>query len=246
MTVFPTQAPLHVAIIMDGNGRWATSRGLPRLVGHKNGVDRVREIVRAAPGLGIGALTLYAFSSENWNRPKTEVMGLMGLLKTFLEKEMDDLHANQVRISVIGEIKKLPTEVAEVLRRSINTTRDNTGLKLNLALSYGSRDEIVRAARDIARECCEKKLSPEKINRDVLAAHLYTRELSDPDLLIRTGGEQRLSNFLLWQLSYTELYFVPIYWPEFKAKELKKAVADFNRRQRRFGRTGEQIKGGRS
>ncbi len=226
---------------MDGNGRWATRRGLPRLVGHKKGVERVKEIVRAAPGLGISALTLYAFSTENWNRPAAEVKGLMGLLKTFLEKELDELCANDVCLSVLGQVDQLPPDVVEVLNRSIDKTRHNSGLKLNLALSYGGRDEIVRAAEKIARSCCRGELAPEDINQEIFAANLYTRELPDPDLLIRTGGEQRLSNFLLWQLSYAELYFVPIYWPEFDSQQLEKAIEDFKGRQRRFGRTGEQV-----
>jgi len=241
MASLPEQNPLHVAIIMDGNGRWATGRGLSRLVGHKKGVERVREVVRAAPELGINILTLYAFSSENWNRPAPEVKGLMGLLKSFLERELNDLCANQVRLSVIGDAARLPAEVRKVLDHAIERTRENKGLRLNLALSYGSRDELVRAAGEIAEKCCRGELSPEGIDQDTFAAHLYTAGMNDPDLLIRTGGEHRLSNFLLWQLSYAELYFIPIHWPEFTAVELARALEEFKSRQRRFGRTGEQV-----
>jgi len=235
-------APLHVAIIMDGNGRWATRRGLPRIMGHKKGVERVREIVRAAPGLGITTLTLYAFSSENWRRPADEVSGLMGLLKSFLTRELDELCANGVRLAVIGETERLPADVREVLDAAITRTSGNRRLNLNLALSYGGRGEIVHAARRIAARCLNGEIAPDDIGEELFSAHLHTAGQPDPDLLIRTGGEQRLSNFLLWQLSYAELCFVPAPWPEFDAGELERALADFRKRERRFGMTSEQIR----
>ena len=235
--------PAHVAIIMDGNGRWAQKRGLLRTMGHKAGVDSVREIVKAARELGIRCLTLYAFSTENWNRPESEVSTLMSLLKTFLERECADLHANQVRLRCIGQIDRLPDSAREVLEGVMATTRDNTGLTLVLALSYGSRSELTRAVRSVAAKVARRELDPAEITEGTIASHLDTAGLPDPDLLIRTGGEARVSNFLLWQCSYSEIYFTPIHWPDFRREAFIAALADYQGRQRRFGKTGEQAAG---
>jgi undecaprenyl diphosphate synthase len=232
--------PRHIAIIMDGNGRWAQQQGKPRLMGHRAGVESVQDIVRAARELGIGVLTLYAFSTENWKRPPLEVQALMGLLKTFLESELTTMVRNNVSLRCLGQKDRIPPEVRTVLERVIRETADNTGLILNLALSYGGRSEITQAVQAIARKCAAGALSPEAIDQAVLEQHLYTAGLPDPDLLIRTGGETRLSNFLLWQASYAELYFTEILWPDFRKPDLLTAILDFQRRQRRFGKTGEQ------
>jgi len=237
----PAALPVHVAVIMDGNGRWAQKRNLPRAVGHRQGVDSVREIVTNSRDLGIGHLTLYAFSTENWKRPPLEVQALMGLLKTFLQGELDNLHRNQVRVRCLGQIDRLPAEVRSILETAIARTADNTVLNLNLALSYGGRHEITAAARQLAAECCSGALRPEEISEEMLAARLYTTGQPDPDLLIRTGGESRLSNFLLWQLSYAEIYITETLWPEFRRDQYLAALADFQGRQRRFGRTPEQV-----
>jgi undecaprenyl diphosphate synthase len=233
--------PVHVAIIMDGNGRWAKLRGLPRPVGHRQGVESVRAIITAAPELGIKVLTLYAFSTENWKRPALEVQALMGLLKSFLKSELAALHANNVRVRCIGQIERLPPEVRRILEQAIAQTASNTGLVLNLALSYGGRAEITGAARQLAAECSAGRLQPEEITEELLAARLDTAGLPDPDLLIRTGGESRLSNFLLWQLSYAEIYITETLWPDFRKEQLQLALDDFRGRQRRFGRTPEQV-----
>ena len=232
--------PRHIAIIMDGNGRWAEQQGKPRIMGHRAGVESVQDIVRAARELGIGVLTLYAFSTENWKRPPLEVQALMGLLKTFLESELATMVHNNVSLRCIGQKDRIPPEVREVLERVIRETANNTGLTLNLALSYGGRSEIIQAVQAIAKKCMDGTLNPEKIDQSVLEQHLYTAGLPDPDLLIRTGGETRLSNFLLWQASYAELYFTEILWPDFRKKDLLHAILDFQKRQRRFGKTGKQ------
>jgi undecaprenyl diphosphate synthase len=232
--------PRHIAIIMDGNGRWAQQQGKPRIMGHRAGVESVQDIVRAARELGIGVLTLYAFSTENWKRPPLEVQALMGLLKSFLESELATMVHNNVSLRCIGQKDRIPPEVREVLERVIRQTAGNTGLILNLALSYGGRSEITQAVQAIAQRCMDGTLSPQEIDQSVLEQHLYTAGLPDPDLLIRTGGETRLSNFLLWQASYAELYFTEILWPDFRKKDLLHAILDFQKRQRRFGKTGEQ------
>ena len=232
--------PRHIAIIMDGNGRWAEQQGKPRIMGHRAGVKSVQNIVRAARELGIGVLTLYAFSTENWKRPPLEVQALMGLLKTFLESELTTMVRNNVSLRCVGQKDRIPPEVREVMERVIRETADNTGLILNLALSYGGRNEITQAAQAIAKKCLAGTLSPEAIDQAVLEQHLYTAGLPDPDLMIRTGGETRLSNFLLWQASYAELYFTEILWPDFRKQDLLTAILDFQKRQRRFGKTGTQ------
>lgn len=238
--------PLHVAIIMDGNGRWAQSRGLMRLMGHKAGVKTVQLIVKAAREIGISFLTLYAFSSENWKRPATEVSGLMSLLKSYLESELASMQENNIRLRSIGRKENLPKEIRETLDASIAKTAANTGLVLNLALSYGSRDEIVTAAKEMAQLCASGKLRPEDITEEAFAGHLYTAGLPDPDLVIRTGGEFRLSNFLLWQASYAEIFITETHWPDFTREDFVAAIATFQKRQRRFGRTGEQVKANNS
>ncbi|MEJ2690164.1 MAG: isoprenyl transferase [Deltaproteobacteria bacterium] len=237
----PALIPSHIAIIMDGNGRWAKRRGLIRLMGHKAGIDSVRDVVEACNKLGVKVLTLYAFSTENWKRPTDEVNGLMELLRTFLQKELANMLRNNIRLKSIGQIERIPAAVREVLIDAIERTATNDGLVLNLALSYGSRNEITAAARRIATLAVEKKIEPANITEELFAAHLFTAGLPDPDLLIRTGGEYRLSNFLLWQLSYAELYVTDIAWPEFREKQLREAILSYQRRQRRFGRTGDQV-----
>ncbi|MGV1098629.1 isoprenyl transferase [Thiovibrio sp. JS02] len=237
----PNTLPRHVAIIMDGNGRWAQQRGKPRILGHRVGVESVQEIVRCARELGIAVLTLYAFSTENWNRPALEVQSLMGLLKSFLESELSTMVANNVSLRCIGEQERIPAEVQEVLARVIEKTAGNTGLTLNLALSYGGRGEIIQAVRALARECLRGELQPAAISDGDLEKHLYTAGLPDPDLLIRTGGETRLSNFLLWQASYAEFYFTETLWPDFRKDDFLAAIRDYQKRQRRFGKTGEQV-----
>jgi len=228
---------------MDGNGRWAKQRGKIRVMGHKVGVESVQEIVRTARELGIKVLTLYAFSTENWKRPAMEVQALMGLLKSYLESELANMVENNVSLRCIGQQQRIPPEVVKVLDRVIAETANNDGLILNLALSYGSRNEIIQAVQALAAECLQGKIRPEAINDQALADHLYTAGQPDPDLLIRTGGEARLSNFLLWQASYAELYFTETLWPDFRKDAFLTAIIDFQQRQRRFGRTGEQVTG---
>jgi undecaprenyl diphosphate synthase len=239
----PGNIPSHVAIIMDGNGRWAQKRGLPRPVGHKHGVESVQNIVRAAAGAGVKFLTLYAFSTENWKRPALEVQALMGILKTFLQSELKTIAANNVSLRCLGQKDKLPAEVRQVLDNAIAETAVNDGLVLNLALSYGSRDEIVRAVRLLADECRQGLIQPAEIDAALLAAHLDTAGQPDPDLLIRTGGESRLSNFLLWQLSYAEIYITDTLWPDFREADFITALFSFQQRQRRFGKTSNQVTG---
>jgi undecaprenyl diphosphate synthase len=241
----PERIPRHVAIIMDGNGRWAKQRNLPRIVGHKAGSESVKNIVRTARELNLEVLTLYAFSTENWKRPSLEVQGLMTLLKTYLKSELENMLENDISLRCIGEIEMLPPDVQKILREVIQNTARNaekkTGLTLNLALSYGGRFEIVRAARIMAEKCVSGQFDPDDFSESLFASHLYTAGLPDPDLLIRTGGESRLSNFLLWQLSYAELYITETMWPDFNDERFFEALQDFQSRERRFGRTGEQL-----
>ena len=229
--------PTHIAIIMDGNGRWAKERGLPRVEGHRQGAESVKTIVRAAGELGIKFITLYAFSVENWNRPKDEVDTLMKYLLRFLKRELGEMSKNSIRLQAIGQIWRLPENVQEQLAKSIEATAKNNGITLTLALSYGGRTEIVDAVRQIAREVKTGKLDAGEINEQVIAHHLYTHGMPDPDLLIRTSGEMRISNFLLWQLAYTELWVTDTLWPDFRRKHLFEAIANFQTRERRFGRS---------
>ncbi|MCK5322837.1 MAG: isoprenyl transferase [Desulfobulbaceae bacterium] len=237
----PDNIPRHIAIIMDGNGRWAKLRGKLRVVGHKAGADTVKKIIRAADDLGVEILTLYAFSTENWKRSRIEVRALMALLRSFLRRELHELMDKNVKLYCIGQKEKLPPEVREVLDHSIDATSRNTGMILNLALSYGGRSEIIMAVKSLAKKCADGKLAYEEITEEMLSSHLYTAGLCDPDMLIRTGGEYRLSNFLLWQVSYAELYITDILWPDFDRDALIEAVLNFQNRQRRFGRTGDQV-----
>ena len=227
--------PQHVAIIMDGNGRWARQRHLPRIEGHRTGAESARVIIRAAGELGIKYLTLYAFSVENWNRPKEEVDALMKYLVHYLKTETSELNKNHVRLEVIGQIYRLPELVQEHLRKSILTLSRNNGLTLVMALSYGGRSEIVDAVRSVAQQVKTGELDPADITEQIFAQHLYTRNIPDPDLLIRTSGEMRVSNFLLWQISYAELVVTPTLWPDFRKPQLYAALEEYNRRHRRFG-----------
>jgi len=227
--------PKHVAIIMDGNGRWAKQRHLPRVEGHRAGAESARIIIRTAGELGIKYLTLYAFSAENWNRPKDEVDALMKYLIHYLKSETPELNKNNVRLEVIGQIYRLPENVQEHLKKSIATLSRNNGLTLVMALSYGSRIEIVEAVRSIAEKAKQGKLDPSDINEGVISQHLWTRNVPDPDLLIRTSGEMRISNFLLWQISYTELVVTQTLWPDFRKPQFFAALEEYTRRHRRFG-----------
>ncbi len=236
-----TRLPRHIAIIMDGNGRWAVKRNKPRLFGHKAGADSVRNIVEIARELGIEFLTLYAFSSENWNRPEQEVSGLMSILRNYLSGELSRMLKNNIRLRCVGDIDRLPESTRLQLQDTISRTANNSELTLNLALSYGSRDELTRATQHLARRCAQGELRPEDITAKHIEEHLYTTGTPDPDLLIRTGGESRLSNFLLWQASYSEIYFTDIMWPDFRRKEFIDAISDFQHRERRFGKTSAQL-----
>ena len=231
----PGSVPRHIAIIMDGNGRWARSKGLERLSGHERGAEAVRDCVKGCRELGVEYLTLYAFSTENWQRPKAEIMGLMKLLERFVTKELGEINAQGVRVEVIGHLADLPESTQKAVRHAMETTAHNDKLTLVLALSYSSRVEIVDAIQGIAREVQAGKLDPAAIDIDTVNRHLSTRAYPDPDLLIRTSGEMRLSNFLLWQLSYTEFYITPTLWPDFRKEELFHAVREYGKRQRRFG-----------
>jgi len=237
-----TRLPQHIAIIMDGNGRWAKKRGMDRYVGHQEGVVSLREVVRAASNLGVKYLTVYAFSTENWNRPQEEVDSLMALIAIAIRGEVKGLMENNARLQVIGDISRLPQPTKETLDESIEETSKNTGLTLSVALSYSSRWELTEATKRIATEVQEGKLEKEAINEELISSYLSTKNIPDPDLLVRTGGEYRISNYLLWQLAYAELYFTDVYWPEFRAENLYEAILDFQTRERRFGKTGEQVK----
>jgi undecaprenyl diphosphate synthase len=227
---------------MDGNGRWAKKRSLNRIKGHREGAESVRDIVRVCREIGIEVLTLYAFSTENWQRPRQEVSALMSLLKGFLRSEVAEMMENGIRLCAIGQIERFPDDVLKVLQDVIDMTRKNQGMILNLALSYGGRDEILTAARKIASDVRAGRLQPEEITEEVFSNFLYTQGLPEPDLLIRTSGEMRISNFLLWQIAYTELYITNTLWPDFRREELTQILQDFQKRERRFGMTGAQIK----
>ena len=227
--------PRHVAIIMDGNGRWAKERGLPRAEGHRRGVEALRRTVRAVGELGVEILTIYSFSSENWSRPATEISDLMGLLRRFIRKDLVEIHKNKVRVRIIGERRNLEPEIGRLLEEAEELTRNNDGLLLVVAFNYGARQEIARAAERIASLVAAGALQPSDVTADVVMSHLDAPDLPDPDLVIRTSGEQRLSNFLLWQSAYSELVFVPTYWPDFDRATLDNAIAEYRRRERRFG-----------
>lgn len=234
--------PQHIAIIMDGNGRWAEKRSLGRINGHRKGIEVVKDIVEFCRELGIGYLTLYTFSKENWNRPKTEVNALMGFLEGHLRKELLKLVKNGIRFKAIGNIWELPLNIQKIVKEVEDKTVDNTGMTLNLALSYGGRAEIVEAAKKIALEASHGKIAIDDITEEVFAKYLYTAGSPDPDLLVRTSGEFRISNFLLWQMAYTEIYVTDVLWPDFNRQRLIEAIVDFQNRERRFGLTGEQVK----
>ena len=228
--------PRHIAIIMDGNGRWAQGRGLPRVLGHRAGMESVRRVIEGCCDFGVEVLTLYAFSWENWRRPAQEIDDLMGLLEEYIAREVDELQRNGIRVNVIGRMWELPARVQEILRRAMETTQHNRRLLLNLALSYGGRQELVDVTRAIAAAVKAGTLDPAQIDEATVEAHLSTRGVPDPDLLIRTSGELRISNFLLWQISYSEIYVTDVLWPDFTRAELQKAIEEYQRRERRFGR----------
>ena len=228
--------PRHVAIIMDGNGRWARERRMPRPFGHRSGMKAVRAVVEGAVEVGLEALSLFAFSQENWQRPATEITALMSLLEEYIAREVEELRSRGVRVAVLGDLDRLTPAAAAAVTRVVTETAHSDGLRLNLFISYGSRAELVRAARMIARDAVEGRLRPEEIDEEEIRERLYTADVPDPDLLIRTSGEQRLSNFLLWQLAYAELYISPVLWPDFGRRELYEAILDFQSRDRRFGR----------
>ena len=230
-----SQPPRHVGIIMDGNGRWAAARGLPRVEGHRRGVEAVRKMVRAAIEIGISYVTIYSFSSENWSRPVEEVSDLMGLLKRFIRNDLADLHRIGVRVKIIGTRRGLPPDICGLLDEAEELTCDNRRLTLVVAFNYGSRQEIAEAARQLALRAVAGEIDPARIDADMLAAHLETAGIPDPDLIIRTSGEQRLSNFLMWQAAYTEFVFLPIHWPDFDHQAFESALAEFAARERRFG-----------
>ena len=234
-----TNIPQHIAIIMDGNGRWAAEQGKPRSYGHQAGVDAVRRITSECTRLGVKYLTLYTFSTENWNRPATEVAALMGLVLTSLEDEI--FMKNNVRFQVIGDIERLPKEVQQKLQETMEHTANNSAMTMVVALSYSSRWEIVKATQEIAADLAAGKITATGIDEQLISEHMTTSFMPDPDLLIRTGGEQRISNYLLWQIAYSELYFCDTFWPDFDEEGLHKAIADYQRRQRRFGKTEAQV-----
>ena len=233
--------PKHIAIIMDGNGRWAKQKGMLRAIGHENGTKSVRETVEASAELGIENLTLYAFSTENWNRPKLEVQTLMKLLVSSLKKEIKTLQDNNIKLSAIGNLSTLPKKVYKELHEVIESTKNNNRMTLTLALSYGSREEILNTVKEISIKVKNNIISPDKIDESIINEHLYTQNLSDVDLLIRTSGEQRISNFLLWQIAYAELYFTSTLWPDFTKQHLYEAIIEYQKRERRFGKTSEQL-----
>ncbi len=227
--------PRHIAIIMDGNGRWARQRRLPRIAGHREGINSVREVVRVTGELGVDVLTLYVFSAENWRRPKREIGALMRLLRETTRREIEDLMRNKVRLAIIGRLQDVAPAARQVLTDAVQATAQNTGLLLNLAINYGGRTELIDAVRGLVRDVREGDVSPEAIDEKVFEKYLYTGQLPDPDLLIRTSGEMRISNFLLWQIAYTEIYVTDVLWPDFRREHLYQAILDYQDRERRFG-----------
>lgn len=241
LTLDPANIPAHVAVIMDGNGRWATSRGMERSAGHVEGVNTVRRITEAASELGVKFLTLYTFSTENWNRPQAEVDALMDLIVVAIERETPDLIRNNVSLRMIGDIDRMPPRARERLEQCIAATSHCTGLTLVLALSYSARWDIVNAARTLAAEAAAGRIDPESVSAEMLAQRLSTSFMPDPDLLIRTGGDMRLSNYLLWEIAYTEIVVTPTFWPDFSKDDFARAIMEYQSRQRRFGLTGDQV-----
>ena len=235
------KVPKHIAIIMDGNGRWAKGKGMQRVFGHKNALTAVREAVQASNDVGVKYITLYAFSTENWNRPKLEVDALMTLLVSALNKELPEFQKQGVKVNSIGNTSQLPKIARETLKKVIDQTKNNNSITLTFALSYGSREEIVNTVKNISKKVVNNELDIEKIDDKIINNHLYTFNLPDVDLMIRTSGEQRISNFLLWQLAYAELYFTEVLWPDFRKEHLLNAIIDYQNRERRFGKTSEQI-----
>ncbi|WP_272151707.1 isoprenyl transferase [Tenacibaculum aiptasiae] len=235
------KVPNHIAVIMDGNGRWAKGKGMQRVFGHRNALTAIRETADAASDLGVKFLTLYAFSTENWNRPKLEVDALMSLLVTTLKKELPEFQRKNVKVNAVGNIASLPKSAQKILAKVIDETKNNTKITLSFALSYGSREEIVNAIKNISKKVVNNQLDIEKIDEKIINNHLYTFNLPDVDFMIRTSGEQRISNFLLWQMAYAELYFTDILWPDFRREHLFDAIIDYQNRERRFGKTSEQI-----
>jgi len=231
----PEQVPQHIAIIMDGNGRWARSRGLPRLAGHKAGTENLREVLTACVEFGVGILTIYAFSTENWGRPEAEIRGLLAILRDVIDRELDELNEQGVQLRHIGDLSRLNEDLREKVLRAVALTKDNTKLILNVAFNYGGRAEIVQAVRQIV----ENNHTPDEISEELIGKYLYTSDLPDPDLIIRTSGELRLSNFLIWQAAYAEYYFADVFWPDFGREPLKKALVHFSQRDRRYGRVDE-------
>ena len=240
-SIINNNIPKHIAIIMDGNGRWAKAHSLPRIAGHKEGIDSVRAITKKCGDIGVKHLSLYTFSSENWHRPKNEVKALMRLLLVTIRREIKDLNKNNVRLSTIGNMGDLPDDARKGMEEGLKITENNTGLNLILALSYGGRQEILKMVQSIAMKAVNGEIAPETLSESDIINELDTVEIPDPDLLIRTGGERRISNFLLWQIAYSEIYVTDIYWPEFREKALLDAVADFQDRERRFGHISEQL-----
>jgi undecaprenyl diphosphate synthase len=238
-TIDPNNIPEHVAVIMDGNGRWAMQKGLTRILGHQKGTDAVRETVRTSRKIGIKWLTLYAFSEENWQRPKKEINALMNLLKRYLKSEVEEMQKTGIRLRAIGSIHKLPQVTREILLDTIEKTADNREMTLTLALSYGGRQEIVYSFKKIAERVERGEINSKDISEELLTSYLYAGDMPDPDLLIRTSGESRISNFLLWQLAYTEIYITPVFWPDFDREGFLNAISDFQKRQRRFGKVQE-------
>ena len=245
LEIDPERLPRHVAIIMDGNGRWAQRRGLSRVRGHREGKESVRAVVEKARRLGLDYLTLFAFSTENWTRPRQEVQALMGLLKRYLRTELRKMMDNEIRLRAIGDVTRLPVEVQRLLLSDIEATKSNKGMNVLLAVSYGGRDDIVRAARALAAEARDGKLDPEAIDEKLFSSHLATADVPEPDLLIRTGGEMRISNFFLWQAAYSEIYVTETLWPDFREDQFVEALQHYQRRERRFGQVSDEAYKGR-
>ena len=239
--ILPKRLPDHIAIIMDGNGRWARKKSLPRIAGHREGINSVREITRACGEIGVGYLTLYTFSTENWSRPRNEVNALMKLLFTTINSEIKKLNEENVKFSIIGDLKELPEQTLNGLQSGVNLTKENSGLVLTLALNYGSRQEIIDAIKLIAQEVKSGQLLPSQIDSELFSKSLHTKNMPDPDLLIRTSGEHRLSNFLLWQSAYAEIYMTDKFWPDFRKKDLIDAIINYQSRERRFGKVSSQL-----